>query len=491
MYAEFAPGGMFPRPEDRARLGRYEQARVLYEGKHQDSVNAQRITQKLRQSYQHGHRLLTGDYGTAEGTVWVTFNLPRLIVVKFADLQVLNTPKVLIEDEAAEELFTDAIQRDVPDLWARMHYAKQLQRAFGDVPLTVTRSADGRLDVRVVDPAKWFPVLDPADHQAVLAHQLAWIEDHEEGRRAQSYLRVDVCYPDRVERRAYKVRGAGTDPEKTGWEVESQVDLGTHWPGLSELDEEDLGGAMSCVVLHNAPMHPGEIFGRPEFFDSGGLIDNISWRLSTWSDANDRVSHAPELIPEEWLSQDESGTVITPSQYSRRFLRAKRSEASEPRYMEYPLNFETLKQEYETTVLALLIRHEMSPALLGLQFGRERESGEAKSLGMGTTEAATRRDLLSSQPKIDRLLTVGARLIGIRDVDVSTHWRVGLPKTQAELMMELQQQRQMGLLTRKDMLEALYPWLGPDAIDSKLQELDAEREAEMSALMPEFTARQG
>jgi len=141
---------------------------------------------------------------------------------------------------------------------------------------------------------------------------------------------------------------------------------------------------------------------------------------ATWSDANDRVAHAPEVIDKAWLSQDEDGTVMPPSQYARRFVASsgRSVDAQLPQYMAYPLDFETLKQQFETSVVSFLIRNELSPALLGLQFGRERESGEAKSLGMGTTEAATRRDLLQTQPRVDQALTVAARLIGLRDVEV-------------------------------------------------------------------------
>jgi len=56
-------------------------------------------------------------------------------------------------------------------------------------------------------------------------------------------------------------------------------------------------------------------------------------------------------------------------------------------------------------------------------------------------------------------------------------------------MQELAQKRRMGLVTRRDMLQQLYPWLGPDALDAKLEELDAEREAEMSMDFQDLQAR--
>jgi len=99
MFGEFEVGGTFPRPEDQDRLARYEQAFKLFNGEHQDSVAAKRIADKLSTQHQftrwHGY--------SAEGTVWLVYNLPRLICEKFADLQVLNSPIVMLEDEAAQE----------------------------------------------------------------------------------------------------------------------------------------------------------------------------------------------------------------------------------------------------------------------------------------------------------------------------------------------------------------------------------------------------
>lgn len=490
MYDEFAAGGLFPRPEDHERLSRYAQARYLFEGEHAKSKEAQRIKDKLATS-----REFTRWQGySAEGTVWFTYNLPRLIVQKFADLQVLNTPVVLLEDEALQNRFLDDLKADIPDLWARIHYAKQLQRALGDVGLSVAREADGGpVDVRVVDPERWYPVLDANDPYTIVAHQCAWLEEHEDGKQENTYLRVDVCYPNRVERRAFLLEGKGVEFQSS-YEIKRQVPLSLHWDGMAEVVEDDVGELPTFVHMGNGWLSPDMPFGRPEFLDSAGLVDNVSWRLSSWSDANDRVAHAPEVIPEAWLTQDENGTVIPPSQYRRRFTggsAGRLADVPEPRYMEYPLSYETLEAEFDAAVTALLIRHEMSPALLGLQFGREKESGEAKSLGMGTTEAATRRDLLQTQPKVDRVLTLAARLKGLRDVDVSTHWRVGLPKTQAELMQEMQQLKSMGLVTRQDMLEALYPWLKSDQIEAKLAELDTERQAEIDAFSDEPQAEMG
>lgn len=479
MFGEFVTGGQFPRPEDVERLERYEEAWALYEGRHWDTKAAKRLTAKLAEN--NAFHNISGL--SAEGVVFLVVNLPRLIVSKFADLQVLQTPIINLDSDTDEEALKDRLRADVPDLWARLHYAKQLQRALGDVVLTLSRDDAKELDLRVVDPRRWFPVLDESDPLTVVAHQIAWIEEHMVGKDSRDILRVDVCYPDRVERRAFLLESRSENRSTSGQEIKEAVTLGQFWPGLREIDTAPLGGLMSCVHLANGCLDPSQIFGRPEFKDSAALIDDINTRLSSWSDANDKVSNAPRIVPKSYLRQDEDGYVSPPSQYTRIFIGSGREDGEVPRYMEYSLDHATLKDQFEASMLALLVRHEMAPALLGLQFGRERESGEAKSLGMGTTEAATRRDLLQTQPRVDEALTVLARLAGMGEaIEVGTHWRVGLPKSQAELMAEIETKHRMGLMTRKDMLEALYPWWSPDQIDAKLEELDAERQADMQAV---------
>ena len=494
MYDQFAPGGEFPRPEDISRLIRYNQARDLFNGKHFNSAQAKRVDEKLRELY--AYQLSGGSGG--EGIVYLIYNLPRLICSKFADLQVLQTPLILLEDEAAEAEFRAEMTENIPDHWARWHYAFQLKRALGDTVVTVNRDDGGAPELYICDPERWYPIINDADPLKVEAHQLAWVEPHTVNGHTKPFLRVDICRPDTIERLAfeliekaepnpsvhYSIKGQGGQGEAGShidvYKIQSQLGAGQFaelWPGVKQRSTADLGGLMPCVHLRNGQLSADEIFGRPEFFDSGALIDDINWRLATWSDINDKISHPPRIIPDQYIEQDESGNTSAPSRYTDVYMQKSRSgDASEtPKYMTIDnFNHSTLKDQFEASVIALLIRHEMAPALLGLQFGNEKESGEAKSLGMGTTEAATRRDLLQTQPEVDRALTVLARLLGRTDATVSTFWRVGLPKTQAELMTELQLKQKLGLVTKKEMLETLNPFLSDKQIEAKLAELTKE-----------------
>jgi hypothetical protein len=486
MYDLFAVGGTFPRVEDVPRLERYASARQLYDGEHQNHEDAKRISQKLAE---------TGNLsGTeAEGVVYLVYNLPRLICLKFADLQVLQNPLVMMEAAADEKALKDALRDDVPNLWALIHEAKSLGRSRGDVVLDTSKRAEsGSLDLRVIDPSRWFPVFEGGDHLTVAAHQIAWVESFEEDRKTVTYLRVDICTPNRVDRKAFILEADQRESQSTH-KITAEVELATHWPDAAPVDTADLGGLMSCHHIANGRLRSGEIFGRPEFLDSAGLIDDINWRLSTWSDANDRVAHSTEVVPAEWIEQDDDGHANIPSQYRRRYVgaRGRTADSPLPIYMQYPLDHVTLREGFESSVLALLLRHEMAPGLLGLQFGKEKESGEAKSLSMGTTEAATRRDLMAAQPAVDGALTALARMGGNNAAQVTTHWRVGLPKTRDQLMTELETERRLGAVTQRDILERLYPFWSDVQFDQKLEELKTERAEAIAEATPELTPEVG
>ena len=111
-------------------------------------------------------------------------------------------------------------------------------------------------------------------------------------------------------------------------------------------------------------------------------------------------------------------------------------------------------------------------------------------MSMSTAEAATRRDLLQTQPNVERALTMAARLKGVIDSRVSTYWRVGIPRTEAQMRSEIIQEYRDGFLTKTQAVAKLNPHLSPEQVDEQVSELDQEAEATMARESAVF-ARQG
>lgn len=500
---ELKPGGIFPPPDDVPRLERYKQARYLLDGHHADHISAKRINQKLKEAGNN-----------SEGIVYIVLNFPEVIASKFADLQVLRPSIITLDNESDEGTFRDILEEDVPDLNARLHYAIKLKRSLGDGVLLVSRDAGkdvpgkgivaGGVDLRVADPSTWFPIRDEADSLKFTAHQIAWVEDikrADKSNETKAILRVDYFDVGLVRHLAFELKGDHRDAAGNlnveQFNIVAPMSV-KPWGLVEEERAEEVDDFLCIHIPNGRRLEPGNSqlqhivspFGRSDYEDSGGIFDEVSWRLSTWSDANDKVSHPPRIIPKQYQQvEDEQysyGRTQTPSTWTAEFLQTTQSgEAGEiPQYMGFELAHETLKDQFEQAFLMCCIRHEMAPALLGYQMGNEKESGEAKSLGMGVTEAACYREQLQLVPGVNRALNVAARLRGI-DSKVSTHWRTGLPKSETELIAEVQQLRAAKLITQREAIERLNPHMSEAQIDAKLEELKAERDEETQRFMDE------
>lgn len=499
-------GGVFPPPGDIPRLRRYQQAAHLYEGRHQKSFDAKRIAEKLRDLNSAYGGVSSGWGGMSpEGVIYLVFNLRRLMAQKFADLQVIQQPLILMEDKAGEEVLRQELREDVPDMWARIHNALERKRAFGDALLLIVREPEdaptraGAIDLRLADPSRWFPVMSANDPLSATAHQLAWVETVGSGKDERSVLRVDIAYIGRIDRAAFELQPA-LAPDKMHrtlgpWEIKDSIELGKLWPGLRPEETADIED-FPVIHLPNGQRDLYEPYGRGDFEDSGGLFDNLNWRLSTWSDANDKVSQMARVMPISYIKQDPvSGRSSAPTRYTDVFFQqAVGSDANEiPRYVETGFSaYVSLQAELQDALTMTLVRHEMAPALLGLNFGNQLESGLAKALGMGTTGVAAERDLLQTRPQINRALTVAARLLG-HDDEVSTFWRVGLPQSNEEKRAEVKELLNVGLITKREALERIYPELTAAQIEQKLQALAVETREKMDLFQERsaFTAQTG
>ena len=72
---------------------------------------------------------------------------------------------------------------------------------------------------------------------------------------------------------------------------------------------------------------------------------------------------------------------------------------------------------------------------------------------------------------------------GVKDAEVSIGWRVGLPKTEAEILAEVKEKQAMGLISDKAALRALNPTFSEDQIEALLEELAGERQARLTEEM--------
>ena len=201
----------------------------------------------------------------------------------------------------------------------------------------------------------------------------------------------------------------------------------------------------------------------------------MSWRLGAWASANDEAAHPCLIGPERYLGKDENGTVLEPGKWVRkRYTGTNRGDASErPDYAVFSFTSDSAEAQFNATLKATLMVLQLAPALLGWEFGAAKESGEAKSLGMSTSEAAARRDLLFTAPIVDDALTAMLTSKG-SPAEVTVEWRVGIPKSETERQADVIALHNAGLLSLKGALTKLHSNATEEEIDAMLAEIKEE-----------------
>ena len=261
-------------------------------------------------------------------------------------------------------------------------------------------------------------------------------------------------------------------------------DLSLLWPGLNTSEPANQEGSL-CQHFPRGK-RKNSPFGVGQFEDQGELIDELNERISRWSRATDKVCILPRQVPQHYLQTDpdDAGKTLPPSIDEENFFppewnRDQEGKQEVPSYIAVEgFDHEAPKAQWENTLLAFLMRNEISPALVGWQFGMTKESGEAKALGMGTTEAAVLRTLLQVGPRANVMVTTLGKLVAIEG-PITVLFRVGLPKGEEELRNDIEWELKNDLTTKKRALKRLHPGMTDDQIDEILDEIDEENEKEL------------
>jgi len=507
-------GSVWPPPDSLDRLMAYQQNRLLWEGNH----HLLDVAQRFREKNAELGKVTREESDSIADALYIAVNLPELVAKKYADLALLQRPLTKLVDgtPAQQDEWTDTIRNDLPQLWADAHYGLEMKRALGDVIFSVQRdtveqsgkgeNAPSGVGVNVVDPATWFPVCSPSNPRTITAHQIAWLEMRqvEDEEKRIPILRVQVSELGRWRERAFMLEEKSGEAEaisrKTGerlakkpklYDVKSEISEAAFKALYPDIEEMTDAPEDDFLIIHipNGRHSARDVWGRSDFHDSHALYDEIDWRISGWADANDLVCHPARKVPKRYaqVSTDPDGTgaLDVPGRYRQTYIGEGRDEAATeaPANIGFDLSADTLMSQVEVTIRLALMRAEMPPALVGWDLGKQKESGEAKSLGMSTAEAATRRDLLSTKPAFDRILSVAAELAGFNS-RVTTAWRPGIPKTQDENDAAIMLKHKGGYLTLEEAIAAMNPGMSKEEVDTRVAALKKERDETIDSFTP-------
>lgn len=391
----------WPPFEETARLDRYDQHRLIYEGKHEIALD---------------ERQLAGDYGT-----FITCNLPALVVRVFADFLAGEDLALEFGGDVPEEA-----QQRVHDIWDRNELQTMLHESAvegghqGDAIFTVGRDEEGLSVVDTAQARHWFPVTHPDRVREVLLHKLCWVKTAVVDGKERDYLRVVEHHRGRVENKLFlmeneRVMGEAGDD---AW----RMFYGDEVPqAIIETGVDDF------LVVH-VPTYrvPSKIHGASEFSGQESLFAALDARLTQLDHILSKHADPPWSLPPEAfdaLTQKHGPNVPLDA-----FRILKQSEnGDDPKRIIWDAHLDSLFKAIDELTDKILMTSEIDPQLMGRgDFGGD-ISGRALKLRLMRTLSKVNRRRRYYDAGLKQILRLAQMVEGVEPIDVEIKWPDGLP----------------------------------------------------------------
>lgn len=448
--------------DQRVRLERIRQARMLFDGRHERYFLDERRTRfSFRQVRTAGGEVRT---------LYLTFNVLRLVSLKAADL-LMGEPPLIGSTSPAHADALEALA-DRTGLHQVLYQAAADASAEGEAFLEAL-VYDNQVYIQQVDSAEVFPVgpvMPDGQHAAYRRLQV----DHVPGSNPARPVRLllETTYrPGTIERHCYQL----DDRHRTTREVALD-----QWPAFRGAERPVPPVQRTGIGWNTMVWVPNLILRRRAVSDyDGGVVsmqDAFNAKCSQLAVV--LLKHAqPKLLLPEALGAPEAGRGARPGDE----VYFTRAGDPEPKYVTWEAQLEAAQKDRAFALNQILVQTETSPVLLGLKEGAAPDAYRKVRLeSFNSLTKAARRAVYWTQG-VRTILTVASMLEqtlpGVRyDLgEISVELRDGIPVDALDRATELATLRSAGLKSVRKGLEEL---LGePAAVDEELAELQRERDA--------------
>lgn len=426
-------GKPFPPESEKPRLKRYEEGRLLFEGRH-DKV------------YGNWWRTLRQDL---RASLEIVYNFPRRLSNLWADLLIGEPPTYkaprgqdpnAVEDLVREMRLNDVIREVAIDM-----------SRFGD-GLFKVRLKDGKPVPEAVSPELWFPVVRRGDVRDITHHVIAWTFEREKERLAgyvpsarERYLVYEIHTREAVE---HHLKRLGDDG-KIGAEVDA-TEFFEDWP---EGGAETHAAAAPLIVHVPNQRTSNRLFGYDDYTDIDGILQDYEVALSQLSRVRDRhgdpAMAGPRLSPPEAGTEDASRVAA-----GERYFEIEDPEGVRPEYITQQINVEVFKATFDRYETLLYTASETSPAAFGQIRAGASESGTSLKLQMKSERSKAARLRTELDPAVKQVIRLATALAG-KETDVEIAWKDGLPDDEKEQTQIEAQKRQAGLTSLLSAIQRL------------------------------------
>lgn len=443
-------GKPWPPPSEVERLNRYNQNRLLFEGKH-ELVFDQWV------------KLLRDDQ---RATLEIILNWHKRLSTLWADLLLGEPPRITAG--AANSPEQQALERIVRD--------NNLVNVAYEVALDVSRYGIGIFKVRfdrrgiieAQQPAVWFPVVRVDNVKDVVAHVLAYDYEVEEkgifGTRKNRYLKAEIHEPGKITTVTYLLRDGKIAAEQ-------------------EREEQATGVDDFLVVPVNNILTSDRIIGLDDYSDLDSIIQEIEIRVAQISRILDKHADPNMYGPDTALEQDPRTGEWT-FRGGGKYFPVGEGETP-PGYVTWDGQLEAAFKQIDLLMEQLYVLSETSAAAFGQLKSGLAESGSALRRLMMAPLAKVNRIRLRFDPALKKAIRLASELEvaqgmpnAVKLENIEIVWQDGLPQDDKELTDIYAVRVQNGLASRETALKALYQFEA-DTLREELMKITAEANAEI------------
>lgn len=425
----FDKGNFYPPVEHEERLQRYEENKLLFEGKHKELVDRYQINPR--------------------GKLYVSVNLAGLISKKSADFLIGDGISVSAgkrgntkEQEALERIYEDN-SLDVRlyesalgnsyrgDSFFKVRYGYEIEDAYGELQI-------GERKARIEQiPAKYvFPETSEYNHKTHVGYHIAIpikAKKARDGKRMGDWeLEIESHYPGEIIRsvRQLKVINTDYDGTPTTWKIGDYV---------SEPESEETGIPMPLIIhIPNYTTDDNDM-GLDDLSELRPLFDELNNRFSQVANILDKHSDPAMAIPSDIMEVDEFGRPIFKVAESKVFEITHKDDII-PQYITWNGQLQEAYNEIDRITNEILTVAEIPEVALGKsESGTSGSSGYAVKMRMNSLLSKVKRKRLYYEDGVKKLLVLAQMLEHEAGADVDYEITVpklvftdGLPKDEAE-----------------------------------------------------------
>jgi len=244
----------------------------------------------------------------------VDLNYHRLTSIKTADFVCGEKPIISLKGTEDSSGVNDMLNDDNIGFFKKLYTAVIDLSRFGDGVLRVYKRKDnGKNTVVVIDPRRWYKVVDEEDPTEVLCHVIAWVKEKPVTTAVSEYeLHAQIHERGRYIKRVFSLAAGApmdyTDPftgqvfqRVTTHQIGNQIGPDTVVPtGLSDFAIVPLTGLITS----------DDIYGKDDYEPMDGILAEVWTRLGQIAIILDKHSNPDMHAPESAFMQNAKGEWV-------------------------------------------------------------------------------------------------------------------------------------------------------------------------------------